>query len=58
MGRWKIHADPPDAKIRAHSGGEIDDPFLATVYVDDSFLIKVQHSYDNMTALTALASLA
>ena len=48
---------PPDAKVRAHAGGEIDDPFFATVYIDDYLLIKVQHSDDDMTALTASASL-
>ena len=47
---------PPDAKIRAHAGG-IDDPFFATVYVDDYLLIKVQHSDDDTTALIASASL-
>ena len=26
---------PSDAKVRAHSGGEISDPFFKTVYVDD-----------------------
>ena len=49
---------PPDAKLRAFSGGEISDPFFATVYVDDYLLIKVRHSDDDKTALIASASLA
>ena len=49
---------PPDAKIRAHSGGEISYPFFTTVYVDDYILIRVQHSDDEKTALIASASLA
>jgi len=49
---------PPDAKIRAHSGGEISDPFFTTVYVDDYLLIRVQHSDDDKSALTASATLA
>ena len=35
---------PPDAKIRAHRGGKMFDPFFATVYVDDYLLISVRHS--------------
>ena len=35
---------PPDAKLTAHSGGEMLDPFFTTVYVDDCSLIRVQHS--------------
>ena len=34
---------PPDAKIRAHRGGKMFDPFFATVYVGDYLLIRVQH---------------
>ena len=34
---------PPDEQIRAHSGGDISDPFFATVYVGDYLLIRVQH---------------
>ena len=49
---------PPDAKIRAHSGGEKFDPFFATVYVDDYLLTRVQHSDDDNTVLIASASLA
>ena len=43
---------PPDARIITHARGELDDPFLATVYVDDYLLIKVQHSDDDPTALS------
>ena len=49
---------PPDAKLRAFSGGEMSDPFFATVYVDDYLLSKVRHSDDDKTALIASASLA
>ena len=59
--RWedgKPSPIPPDTKIRAHAGGEIDDPFFATVYVDGYLLIKVQHSNDDTAALIASASLA
>ena len=49
---------PPDAKIRVHTGGEIVDPFLTTVYVDDNLLIKVQHSDDDTAALIVSTSLA
>ena len=48
----------PDAKLRSHSGGEMSDPFFATVCVDDYLLIRVQHSVDDKTALIASASLA
>ena len=48
---------PPDAKIRAHSGGEKWDPFFTAVYVDDYLQIRVQHSEDDLTALIASASL-
>ena len=43
--RWEGEPTPipPEAKIRAHSGGEISDPFFATVYVGDYLLIRVQH---------------
>ena len=54
--RWeegKLAPTLPGAKIRAHSGGEIFDPFFATVYVDDYLLIRVQHSDDDKTALIA-----
>ena len=47
---------PPDPRIRAHAGGELDDPFSATVYVYDYLLIIVQHSDDDTTALIASAS--
>ena len=49
---------PDDAKIRAHRGGGMFDPFFATVYVDDYLLMRVQHSDHDTTALTASASLA
>ena len=49
---------PPDAKIRAHAGRELDDPFSATVYVYDYLLIKVQHSDVDTTALIASAPLS
>ena len=61
VGRWEERKPtpiPPDAKIRVHTGEEIADPFLTTVYVDDNLLIKVQHSDDDTTALIASASLA
>ena len=45
---------PSDAKVRAHGGGEISDPFFATVYVDEYLLIRVQHSDDDKTALILL----
>ena len=48
---------PPDAKNGAQAGVELDDPFFATVHVDDYILIKVQHSDDDTTALIASASL-
>ena len=48
---------PPDAKIRAHRGGEMSDSFFATVYVDDYLLIRVQRSDNDKTALTASAPL-
>ena len=51
-------SNPPEAKIRAQSGGEMLDPFLATVYVDEYLLIRVQHSVDEKPALIASASLA
>ena len=47
-----------DAKIRAHRGGGMFEPFFATVYVDVSLLMRVQHSDHDTTALTASASLA
>ena len=59
--RWeegKSTPIPPDAKIRAHAGGEKDDRFFATVCVDDYSLIKVQHSDDDATVLIASDSLA
>ena len=52
MERWeggKPTLIPPGARIRAHAGGERDDPFFAAVYVDDYFLVKVQHSGGDMT---------
>ena len=49
---------PPDEQIRAHSGGDISDPFFATVYVDDYLQIRVQHADDDTTSLIASASLA
>ena len=57
--RWEGEPTPipPDAKIRAHSGEEISEPFFATVYVDDYLLIRVQHSGDDKTALIASAFL-
>ena len=48
----------PNAKIRAHRGGEISDPFIATVCVDDDLLISVQRSDDDKKPLIASASLA
>ena len=48
----------PDAKNRARSGGEIFDPFCATVYVDGCLLIRAQHSDDDKTVLSASDSLA
>ena len=50
---------PPDAEIRAHSGGDISDPFFfTTVYVGDYLLIRMQHPDDDKTPLIASASLA
>ena len=49
---------PDDAKIRAHRGGGMFDPFFATVYVDDYLLMRVQRSDHDTTALTASGSLA
>ena len=42
---------PPDAKLRAHSGGEMFGPFFTTVSVDDYLLMRVQHSDNDKTAL-------
>ena len=59
--RWEegtLTPIPSDAKAREHSGGEISDPFFATVCVDDFLLIKVQLTDDDKTAFVASASLA
>ena len=32
---------PSDAKVRAHSGGDISDPVFAIVYVDGYLLVRV-----------------
>ena len=48
----------PDAKIRANTGGELDDTFFATLYVYDYLPIKVQHSHDDTTVLIASVSSA
>ena len=60
VNRWeegKPTAIPPDAKIRAHSGGERPDSFFTTVYVDDYLLVRVQHT-DDKTALIPSTTLA
>lgn len=48
---------PADAKIRARRGGGKLDACFTTVYADDYLLVGVQHSSDDMTPLTATASL-
>ena len=61
LDRWedgKLTPVPDDARVMAHRGGGVSDPFFATVYVDDYLLMAVQHSDDDATALTASASLA
>ena len=59
---WWQHRKPtpfaPDKKLRAQAGGDLEDRFFATVYVDDYLRVKEHHSDDDTTALTASASLA
>ena len=33
---------PSEAKVKAHSGGEISDPFFAIVYVDDYWYLLIR----------------
>ena len=59
--RWEVGEPtlvPANAKISTHAGGMLYDPFFATVYVDEYLLIRVQHSDNAKTALTASASQA
>lgn len=47
-----------ELKISAHPGvGAARIPLFATVFVDDSLLVRVQRSHDDTTALTATTSL-
>ena len=47
-----------EANIKPHKGGGPEDDYLATVYVDDYLLSKVQHGPEDQSALIASASLA
>ena len=45
LDRWedgKPTPVPDDARVTAHRGGGVSDPFFATVYVDDHLLMRVQ----------------
>ena len=49
---------PPAANVQPHLGGDLEDDFLAQVYVDDFLLTKVQHGLSDQSALVASQSLA
>lgn len=49
---------PAEANVKPHTGGGSADDYLATVYVDDFLLSKVQHGPEDQSALVASASLA
>ena len=57
MARRKTNTDTAGGKVGTHSGGGKFDLFFTAVYVDDYLQVRVQHSDDDTTALTASASL-
>ena len=48
---------PHDTETRTSAGGGLLDSFLATVYVDDFLLVRVQQELSDQAALIASASL-
>ena len=61
-GKGKTTPIPPDTKIRAHTRGDIGDPFFTTVYVDNYLLINAtlrrRHDRPNRVGLAGLGSRA